>query len=71
MADKLNRQRIGKCDECLNFFIKARINSKQKQRFCSTKCRLALHNRERIQAGSNREYKAKKRKDGAKASYYG
>jgi hypothetical protein len=63
-----NRARIKKCEECGNFYISQRLTP---SRFCSTKCRLAFHNRKRIESGDNRKYKEKKRKEGAKASYYG
>lgn len=59
---------IGKCMECGDYFIRERLNNKK---FCSDKCRLTLNNRRRIESGEHREYKRKKRKEGAKESYYG
>jgi len=68
LKSERNRKLLSKCDECDGFFLKPRL---AKQRFCSDKCRLALHNRERIKSGKAKAYKRKKRKEGAKASYYG
>jgi hypothetical protein len=57
------------CDNCGKYFISS---SKRKQRFCSGgKCRQNYHNRRRIESGEAKEYKRKKRKEGAKESYYG
>jgi hypothetical protein len=67
-ANETNRKRVRKCEECKKFYIAKTIRP---SRFCSNECRLAFHNREGIQSGKNREYKRKKREEGAKASYYG
>jgi hypothetical protein len=57
------------CDNCGKYFMSS---SKRKQRFCSGgKCRQNYHNRRRIESGEAKEYKRKKRKEGAKESYYG
>jgi len=57
------------CDYCEKYFISS---SKRKQRFCSGgKCRQNYHNRRRIESGEAKEYKRRKRKEGAKESYYG
>jgi len=61
-------KRIQQCVYCKQFFLKTRLNS---QKFCSDKCRLTWHNRRRIESGKAREYKRKKRAEGAKESYYG
>ncbi|MFC1880960.1 hypothetical protein ACFL2S_05605 [Thermodesulfobacteriota bacterium] len=64
-----NKKLIHKCDECEKFFIS---KTARKQRFCpGNKCRLSYHNRKRIRSGEAKEYKRKKRKEGAKGSYYG
>jgi len=63
-----DRRKLKYCDECENFFISKTIRA---SRFCSDKCRLAWHNRKRIESGEHRDYKRKKRKEGAKESYYG
>jgi len=63
-----DRRKLKYCDECENFFISKTIRI---SRFCSDKCRRAWHNRKRIESGEHREYKRKKRMEGAKESYYG
>jgi hypothetical protein len=63
-----NKKLIHICDECRIFFISKTIRP---TRFCSDKCRLSWHNRKRIESGEHRDYKRKKRKEGAKESYYG
>lgn len=64
-----NKKLIHQCDECEKFFISKTV---RKQRFCpGNKCRLSYHNRKRIRSGEAKEYKRKKRKGGAKKSYYG
>jgi hypothetical protein len=68
LAAPRNRELIRICEECGIFYLTKRVVN---SRFCSDKCRLALHNRKRIKAGDNKSYKADKRKKGAKASYYG
>ncbi len=59
---------INRCHECNNIFIE--LKKTKNRRFCSDKCRLALHNRRRIE--SNKIYK-RERKEAGKAtpSYYG
>jgi hypothetical protein len=59
---------IHQCDECREIYISITIKSR---RFCSDKCRLSYHNRKRIESGEAKEYKRKKRMEGAKESYYG
>jgi hypothetical protein len=63
-----DRRRLKYCDECEKFFVSKSIRP---SRFCSDKCRLAWHNLKRIESGEAREYKRKKRAEGAKESYYG
>ncbi len=63
-----NQKLIHICDECEEFFMS---KTTRHSRFCSDKCRLAWHNRKRIESGEHRDYKRKKRKEGAKESYYG
>lgn len=63
-----NRQLIHQCHECKKYFIAKTL---RKQMYCQDKCRLDWHNRERIESGEHAEYKRKKRRDGAKESYYG
>ena len=64
------RRPVSKCEnkECWNYTI---AKTKKPRRFCSPKCRLYYHNHRRIDSGESREYKAKKRKEGAKPSYHG
>ena len=66
-----NTKLIHLCEECRDFFISKTVRAVQPHRFCSDRCRLKLHNRERIKSGKNREFKARKRAEGAKPSYYG
>jgi hypothetical protein len=66
--NKNDRRKLKFCDKCNKFFISKTIRS---SKFCSEKCRLSWHNRRRIESGEHREYKRRKRKDGAKESYYG
>lgn len=63
-----DRKKLKYCDECEKFFISKTIRT---SRFCSDKCRLSWHNRKRIESGEHREYKRRKRMEGAKESYYG
>jgi hypothetical protein len=64
-----NKKLIHHCDECENYFIS---KTARKQRFCpGNKCRMSYHNRNRIRSGEAKEYKQKKRREGAKDSYYG
>ena len=63
-----DRRKLKFCEECNNFYISQTIRP---SRFCSDKCRLAWHNRKRIESGQAKEYKKMKRTEGAKASYYG
>lgn len=63
-----DRRKLNYCEECHKFYISKSV---RKQRFCSKKCRLTWHNRIRIESGEHRDYKRKKRKEGAKESYYG
>ena len=61
-------RRLKRCKKCMNFFVSKTIRP---SKFCSDKCRHDYHNRKRIDSGEAREYKRKKRKEGAKESYYG
>jgi len=63
-----NRRYINKCRKCQKFYVSKTIRP---SKFCSDKCRLAWHNRKRIVSGKAAEYKRRKRKEGAKESYYG
>ncbi len=63
-----DRRKLKLCDECTKFYISKTIRP---SRFCSDKCRLAWNNRKRIESGEAREYKRRKRAEGAKESYYG
>ena len=67
LADE-KREYVRKCEECKRFYIS---KTRRERKFCSDKCRLKLHNRERIKSGEHAAYKRKKRKEGAKESYYG
>jgi len=60
---------INRCHECNDIFIE--LKKTKNRRFCSDKCRLAWNNRKRIESGEAKEYKRKKREEGAKESYYG
>ena len=61
-------RKLRRCEECGDFYIsKTRGYSK----YCSSKCRMKYHNRRRIESGEARKYKRRKRKEGAKESYYG
>jgi hypothetical protein len=63
-----DRRKIKLCQECKQFYVS---KTTRPSKYCSDKCRLAYHNRKRIQSGEAREYKRKKRRKGAKESYYG
>jgi hypothetical protein len=63
-----DRRKLKFCDGCYKFYISKTIRN---QRFCSSKCRMKFHNQRRIESGEHREYKRKKRMEGAKESYYG
>jgi hypothetical protein len=69
-----NRAYLGKCLNCEKHFIKTKLDMKNPQKFCrynGDDCRNAYNNRRRIESGEAAEYKRKKRKKGAKPSYYG
>jgi len=68
LKSEKNKKRIIKCAECGSFHISKTIRP---SRFCSDECRHAWNNRKRIESGEAREYKRKKRAEGAKESYYG
>ena len=59
---------IRKCQYCDKYYIS---KTKRMSKYCSDRCRLDFHNRKRIESGEAREYKRKKRQEGAKESYYG
>jgi len=56
------------CKQCKKYYISNQI---QRSKFCSSKHRQLWHNTEHIKSGKHKEYKRKKRAEGAKASYYG
>jgi len=60
--------RIKQCNKCSKFFVP---KADREAAYCSSQCRLAYHNKKRIESGENREYKERKRREGAKESYYG
>jgi hypothetical protein len=66
--DENDRRKLKYCEECTSFYIAKTLRN---QRFCSGQCRLSHHNRKRIESGEAMEYKRKKRREGAKKSYYG
>lgn len=73
-SNERNAKLVHKCEnpECARFFVAKRVKQKGKGiKFCSTKCRLDVSNRRRIESGEHRDYKRKKRKEGAPESYYG
>ena len=61
-------QCLRQCKECNKFFVS---KTKRPQKYCSDKCRLSHHNKKRIESGEHAAYKRKKRKEGARESYYG
>lgn len=64
-----SRKLIHRCKMCNVFFIPQRIGN---NKFCPGKnCRRDFHNRNRIKSGEAKEYKRKKRAEGAPKSYYG
>jgi hypothetical protein len=63
-----NVNRFHICKNCEKYFIS---KTKRKAKFCSKECHNKWHNRKRIESGEAREYKRKKRMEGAKESYYG
>jgi hypothetical protein len=62
------RTKLRQCTKCEKFYIS---KSLRPSKFCSDPCRLSWHNQRRIASGKAKDYKAKKRKEGAKESYYG
>jgi len=62
------RDKLNCCKKCNRFYISKTIRP---SKYCSDKCRLSYHNQERIKSGKAKEYKRKKRREGAKPSYYG
>ena len=62
-------KRIAICRRCNGFFSKNKLYDRQLS--CSDKCRLDYHNEIDISSGKRAAYKRKKRKEGAKESYYG
>ena len=68
LISKENVKLIRKCMNCRKFYL---AKTARPSKFCSSNCRLAWHNRKRIKSGEARKYKAKKRREGAKESYYG
>jgi hypothetical protein len=72
MKDSQNVKHLKQCSKCNNVFIRDTLRIERTGRyFCSDKCRLNFHNEINIKSGKHAEYKRKKRKEGAKESYYG
>jgi hypothetical protein len=67
----IDTRKIERCQICREFFISKKIRSADENTFCSDKCRMAYNNRKRIESGEAKEYKRRKRMEGAKESYYG
>jgi hypothetical protein len=67
LKEKENIGKIKNCNKCNKYFIEIRKGRKQ---YCTDKCRLDYHNRIRIDSGEHAAYVSKKRKEGAKPSYY-
>jgi len=68
LSNKDNVRLIHKCRWCGRYFL-----AKTKRLgvfFCSKKCRLTWHNNARIQSGKAKEYKKRKRREGARETYY-
>jgi len=63
-----DRRKLKYCRECSDFYISKTVRP---SKFCSDKCRMAYNNRKRVKSGEAREYKRRKRREGAKESYYG
>lgn len=57
-----NLKKIKKCPSCGKFFVAKRARKDNK--YCSPRCRLAFHNRERIKSGKAKEYMKNGRKMG-------
>jgi hypothetical protein len=53
---------IKRCDDCQKYYISKTLRG---QRFCSSKCRQSWNNRKRIESGEHKEYKRRKRAEGA------
>jgi hypothetical protein len=68
LKSNIFRDFLHNCQNCENFYFP---KTKRKSKYCSDKCRLAFHNRKRIKSGIAKDYKRKKRREGAKESYYG
>jgi hypothetical protein len=62
-----NRKRLGICKECGTIFFADRIG----QIYCKRQCCQKYNNRKYIKSGKAKEYKRKKRAEGATPSYYG
>lgn len=61
LRDHENINRLNKCTRCGQYFIQLK---KGKKIFCSDKCRLAFHNRKRIESGEHAKYKREGRRKG-------
>ncbi|MBN1932311.1 MAG: hypothetical protein JW786_11970 [Desulfobacterales bacterium] len=70
LKNRDNLKLLHKCQNCGKFYISKTL---RESIFChGDKCRLAFHNRRRIESGENREYKRKKRESKeSKLSYFG
>ena len=64
----VDTRKIKYCKNCKEFFISKTIRP---SKYCSDKCRMAYNNRKNIKSGKAKEYKRRKRMEGAKVSYYG
>lgn len=70
-----NVRLLYKCEnkKCRQYFFAKRAKKKGEGglKFCSKECRQDFNNRKRIESGEHAAYKRRKRKEGAKESYYG
>ncbi len=67
--DSQSRKFLRKCEECRKFYVSKTL---ARSKYCTAKCRLAFHNRKRIESGEHARYKReRKNKEKATASYYG
>lgn len=70
--DENNQKYLKKCANCHKFFLRKTLrDEKTENRFCSPKCKRDFHNQLNIESGKHAEYKRKKRREGARESYYG
>ena len=62
-----NLNHLKRCEWCKSFYIAKALRT---SKYCSDPCRLKFHNEKRIKSGEAAKYKQKKRREGAKESYY-